>query len=94
MADDHSIATAGDDMDLPAHEETYADFLTILEITVVSLLCILLQLVLAGLKGQVAVAIIGFFLTAGAAWFGFATGLTWRAVLPVFLLLGLACIVL
>jgi Bacterial aa3 type cytochrome c oxidase subunit IV len=94
MADDHSIATAGDDMDLPAHEETYADFLTILEITVLSLFCILLQLVLWGLKGHLAIAAIGFVLTGGAAWFGFATGLGWRAVLPVFLLLGLACIVL
>jgi Bacterial aa3 type cytochrome c oxidase subunit IV len=94
MADEHSIATVDDDMDLVAHEETYSEFLTILEITVVSLLCILLQLVLWGLKGHGAIALIGFFLTGVAAWFGFSTGLAWRAVLPIFLLLGLACIVL
>jgi hypothetical protein len=94
MADDHSVAAAEDDSDLPAHEETYGDFLTITEITVSSLLCILLTLVLWGLKGDGGVAFIGFVLTVGAAGFGALTGLSWRAVLPVFLLLGLACIIL
>jgi hypothetical protein len=36
----------------------------------------------------------GFILTIAAAAFGGMSGLTWRAVLPVFVLLGLACIVL
>jgi hypothetical protein len=94
MANDHSVATAEDDSDLPAHEETYADFLMLVEISVTSLFCILLILVLWGLKGHGAVAFIGFVLTAGAALFGLISGLTWRAVLPVFVLLGLACIVL
>jgi hypothetical protein len=94
MADDHSVATADDEMDMPAHEETYADFLALTEISVVSLLCILLLLVLWGLKGDGGVALIGFFLTSGAAIIGGVSGLTWRAVLPVFILLGLACIVL
>jgi fatty-acid desaturase len=80
MADDHSVAAADDAMDMPAHEETYADFLALTEISVVSLLCFLL--------------FIGFCLTLAAAAFGGYSGLTWRAVLPVFILLGLACIVL
>ena len=94
MADDHSVATASDVMDMPAHEEMYADFLALTEISVVSLLCIILLLVLWGLKGDGGVALIGFLLTLAAAAFGGLSGLTWRAVLPVFVLLGLACIVL
>jgi hypothetical protein len=94
MADDHSVAAADDAMDMPAHEETYADFLALTEISVVSRLCFLLLLVLWGLKGDGGVAFIGFCLTLAAAAFGGYSGLTWRAVLPVFILLGLACIVL
>jgi hypothetical protein len=93
MADDHSVA-ASSDMDMPAHEEMYADFLALTEISVVTLLCIVLLLVLWGLKGDGGVALIGFLLTFAAAAFGGVSGLTWRAVLPVFILLGLACIVL
>jgi hypothetical protein len=94
MADDHSVATADSGMDLPAHEATYAGFIALTETMTVALACILLQLVLWGLEGQGAIALIGFILTIGAATFGALTGLTWRAVVPVFLLLGLACIVL
>jgi hypothetical protein len=94
MADDHSVATADDVMDMPAHQETYADFLALTEVSVVSLLCVLLLLVLWTLKGDGGVALIGFFLTLAAAGFGGVSGLSWRAVLPVFVLLGLACIVL
>ena len=94
MADDHSAATAEDVMDMPAHRETYADFLALTEISIISILFILLLLVLWGLKGDGGVALIGFFLTLAAAAFGGLSGLTWRAVLPVFVLLGLACIVL
>ncbi|HLJ69804.1 MAG TPA: aa3-type cytochrome c oxidase subunit IV [Roseiarcus sp.] len=94
MADDHSVATAEDVMDMPAHEETYADFLALTEVTVVSLLCILLLLVIWGLEGHPLAAFVGFLLTSAAAAIGLYSGLTWRAVLPVFVLLGLACIVL
>jgi Bacterial aa3 type cytochrome c oxidase subunit IV len=94
MADDHSTATADDAMDMPAHEEMYADFLALTEIGVVSLLCIVLLLILWTLKGDGGVALIGFFLTLAAAAFGGLSGLSWRAVLPVFVLLGIACIVL
>ena len=93
MASDHGAATSSDDMDMPAHEETYSAFVALTETTLVALLCIILELVLWGLKGQGFVALVGFVLTAAAATFGGVSGLTWRAVLPVFLLLGLACIV-
>ena len=94
MADDHSVATADSGMDMPAHEATYAGFIALAEMTTIALLCILLELVLWGLEGQGAIALIGFVLTIGAAAFGGLTGLGWRAVAPVFVLLGLACIVL
>lgn len=81
-------------MDMPAHEETYSAFVAMTETTTLALLCVILELVLWGLKGQGVVALVGFVLTAAAAAFGAVSGLTWRAVLPVFLLLGLACIVL
>jgi hypothetical protein len=96
MADDHGGAATGDAiaMDMPAHEATYDGFIAITEISVVVLLCILLELVLWGLKGQGLIALIGFVLMSAAAAFGGLSGLNWRAVLPIFVLLGLACIVL
>jgi hypothetical protein len=94
MADDHTLAAVDGGMDMPAHEATYASFLALTETTIVVLICILLELVLWGLKGQGFAALVGFVLTLGAGAFGGMTGLTWRAVLPVVLLLGLACIVL
>ena len=94
MAGDHAAATAGDGMDMPEHEATYASFVAITETSIAALLCIVLELVLWGLKGQGLIALMGFVLTCGAAAFGGISGLNWRAVLPIFVLLGLACIVL
>jgi Bacterial aa3 type cytochrome c oxidase subunit IV len=91
--DDHGAATADDSMDLQEHEATYVGFVALTETTVVALLCIILELVLWGLKGQGLLALIGFVLTCGAAAFGGVSGLGWRAVLPIFVLMGLACIV-
>ena len=54
----------------------------------------MLLLVLWGLEGHGFVALIGLILTVVAAALGGMTGLGWRAVAPVFVLLGLACIVL
>jgi hypothetical protein len=93
LADDHSVATAEDGMDMAEHEATYAGFVTLTEICVVSLICIVLELVLWGLKGDGFIALVGFILTILAAVFGALTGLNWRAVAPVLVLLGLACIV-
>jgi len=53
-----------------------------------------LTLVLWGLEGQGFVALVGAILTFAAAAVGGLTGLGWRVVAPVFVLLGLACIVL
>jgi hypothetical protein len=92
--DDHTLAAVDGGMDMPAHEATYASFLALTETLVVAMICVMLELVLWGLKGQGFIAVIGFALTLGAGAFGGMTGMTWRAVLPVAALLGLACIVL
>ena len=94
MADDHTLAAVDGGMDMPAHEATYASFVALTETMIVALICIVLELVLWGLKGQGFIAGVGFALTLVAGGFGGMTGLTWRAVLPVFILMGLACIVL
>jgi hypothetical protein len=57
-------------------------------------LCIVLLLVLWGLQGHGFLALIGLILTAAAGAVGGLTGLGWKMVLPVFALIGLACIVL
>ena len=58
------------------------------------LVCILLLLVLWGLQGHPIVALIGFILTCVSAVVGALTGLGWKSVAPIFVLLGLVCIVL
>jgi hypothetical protein len=94
MADNHGVATADDDMDLPAHEATYVQFLATVQLVIVVLICHMLLLVLWGLQGHPIVALIGFILTMISATVGALTGLGWKSVAPIFLLLGLACIVL
>ena len=96
MADNHGVATVDDDLDLdlPAHESTYVQFLFTVQLTIVVLLCILLLLVLWGLEGHSIVALIGFIVTMVAATVGALTGLGWKGVATIFVLLGLACVVL
>jgi Bacterial aa3 type cytochrome c oxidase subunit IV len=94
MADNHGAATADDPMDMAAHEATYVGFLELTQTVVMVILSIVLMLVLWTLKGHGFIAFIGFVLTAVAAALGGLTGLGWKAVAPVFVLLGLACIVL
>jgi len=94
MADDHTLAAVDGGMDMPAHEASYAGFVALTETSVVALISIVLELVLWGLKSHGGIALIGFVLTLAAAGFGGVSGLTWRAGLPVLILLGLACIVL
>jgi aa3 type cytochrome c oxidase subunit IV len=94
MSNDHGAATADDPMDMAEHESTYAAFIGLTETTVGVLLCTLLLLVLWGLEGYGFVALIGLIVTLLAATVGAMTGLGWRVVAPVFVLLGLACIVL
>jgi Na+(H+)/acetate symporter ActP len=94
MADNSSVATADHELDLPAHVATYESFLALTETTIATLICVVLELVLWGLQGHGGVAMVGFILTLAAAAFGGMTGATWRAVAPVAVLLGLACILL
>jgi hypothetical protein len=94
MATNHDAATADDAADLAEHESTYVAFIGLTEITISLLLCIVLCLVLWGLEGHGFVALIGVILAVAAAAVGGMAGLGWRAVAPIFVLLGLACIVL
>lgn len=94
MATQHGAATADDPMDMAEHEATYAGFIALTETVVALLLNVLLLLVLWGLEGHGFVALVGLILTVVAATVGGLTGIGWRAVAPVFVLLGLACIVL
>ena len=77
------------DLDLPAHEATYVQFLFTVQLTIVVLVCHLLLLVLWGLEGHPIVALIGFIVTIVSAVVGALTGLGWKGVAPI-LLLGLA----
>jgi hypothetical protein len=91
---DHHGATIDDSADIAEHEATYAGFIQATEIGIVYVLSIVLLLVLWGLQGHGFVALIGLILATGAAAVGAVLNLGWRAGLPVFLLLGLAAIVL
>ena len=94
MALDATTAPHDDEMDMPAHEATYAGFVKLTEISVLVLVSIVLLLVLWGIQGHGFVALVGLVLTIVAGAVGGMTGLGWKAVAPVFALLGLACIVL
>ena len=79
-------------IDLPAHEASYAGFVTMSENVAVVVVNILLLLVLWGLKGHPYLALVGFFLNLGASAAGIATGTGWRIPAAVFVLLGALCI--
>jgi hypothetical protein len=92
---DHAVAAKGDlGIDLPAHEQTYAGFVSLTENLTVHVLNIILLLVLWGLEGHPFVALIGFILNIAASALGGVTGLGWRLPAGLFVLLGLAAIVL
>ncbi|MDE3175822.1 MAG: aa3-type cytochrome c oxidase subunit IV [Pseudomonadota bacterium] len=94
MSDHAGVAKADLGIDLPAHEETYAGFVSLTENLTVHLLNIVLLLVLWGLEGHPFVALVGFILNIAASALAGITGLGWRLPAGVFVLLGLACIVL
>ena len=87
MASNDHAAAADEAGDLAAHESTFAAFVALL-------LCIILCLVLWGLEGHGFVALVGLIVACVAAAVGAVAGYGWRAVAPVFVLLGLASIVL
>lgn len=92
---DHAGVAKGDlGLDLAAHEETYAGFVGLTENVTVHVLNIILLLVLWTLEGHPLVALIGFVLNIAASALGGLTGLGWRLPAGLFVLLGLACIVL
>ena len=92
---EHAAAAKGDlGIDLPAHEQTYAGFVSLTETVTVHILNIILLLVLWGLEGHPFVALLGFVLNIVAGALSGITGLGWRLPAALFVLLGLACIVL
>jgi len=94
MADNHGVATAEGGMDMEAHEATYERFIALTQLIIAIVLSIVLLLVLWGLKGHPMLALLGFIATAAAGAVGGMTDLGWKVVAPVFVLLGLACLVL
>ena len=94
MSDHAGVAKADLELDLPAHEETYAGFVSLTENLTIHVINIVLLLVLWGLEGHPFVALIGFILNIAASALAGITGLGWRLPAGVFVLLGLACIVL
>jgi Bacterial aa3 type cytochrome c oxidase subunit IV len=94
MSDHAGAAKVDLGVDLAAHEATYAGFVGLTELTLVHLLNIILLLVLWALEGHGFVALIGFILNLALTAAAGATGLGWRLPAGLFVLLGLACIVL
>jgi len=94
MSDPAGVAKVDLGLDLPAHEETYAGFVDLTQNLTVHILNIILLLVLWGLEGHPFVALIGLILNVAASALGALTGLGWRLPAGLFVLLGLACIVL
>jgi hypothetical protein len=94
MSDHAGAAKVDLGVDLSAHEETYAGFVGLTETLTVVTLNLILLLVLWGLEGHPFVALIGFIVNMAAAALALMTGLGWRLPAALFVLLGLACIVL
>lgn len=94
MADNHGAISADHGMDMAAHEETYVGFIAMTQLVAAHVLTIVLLLVLWGLEGHGFVALLGFVVLLVATVIGAITGSGWKAIAPVFVLIGLACIVL
>ncbi len=94
MSSQAGVAKADLGVDLSAHEESYSGFVHLTELITVHILNIVLLLVLWGLEGHPFVALIGFVCNIAAAALGGVTGLGWRLPAGLFVLLGLAAIVL
>jgi hypothetical protein len=94
MSDDAGVAKADIGIDLAAHEETYASFVGLAENITVHVLNIVLLLVLWTMEGHPVIAFLGFILNIAASSLAGPTGLGWRLPGALFVLLGLAAIVL
>lgn len=91
---DHGAAAIGDGMDMEAHEATYHQFIELTKTSTIVVLNIVLLLLLWGIEGHGFVALLGLILTFAAAAVGALIGQGWKLVAPIFVLIGLACIVL
>lgn len=92
--DNAGVAKTEYGIDLPAHEASYAGFVSLAETTTVHILNIVLMLILWGIEGHPFVALFGFFLNLVATAISVATGMGWRLPAGVFVLLGALCILL
>jgi uncharacterized membrane protein len=93
MASDHGAAVVSGGSDIEAHEETYHEFIELTKTLTAVILAIVLLLLLWTIEGQGGLALIGFILTVAAASVGMLTGQGWKLIAPVFVLIGLVCIV-
>ena len=92
---DHAGAEKADlGVDLPAHEATYFAFIRLTENMTIHVLNIVLLLVLWTIKGHGFLALIGFAANIAASAMAGPTGLGWKLPAALFVLLGLACVVL
>jgi hypothetical protein len=92
---DHAAVAKGDlGLDIAAHEESYAGFVHFTEMISVHILNIVLMLVIWGLEGHGFIALLGFILNLILTALGGVTGLGWRLPAGLFVLLGLAAIIL
>jgi uncharacterized membrane protein len=94
MAADHGAEASSGGMDMAAHEASYGQFIELTKTTAFVILNIVLLLVLWGLEGHGGLALIGFILNLIAAAVAGLTGQGWKVLAPLFVLLGLVCIVL
>ncbi len=92
--DNAGVVKADLGVDLPAHEETYAGFVSLTENAVVHVINIILLLLIWGIEGHPFVALIGFVLNIVASAASGALGLSWRLPAVVFGLLGVLAIIL
>ena len=94
MSSQAGMAKADLGVDISAHEETYSGFVQLTENLTVHILNIVLLLILWAMEGHPFVALIGFILNLAASALAAVTGLGWRLPAGLFVLLGLAAIVL
>ncbi len=92
MTDNSGAAKIDIGVDLNAHEKMYDSFIALTQNITALLLCIVLLLLLWGIEGHGGLALIGLVVAAIASVLGSFTDKGWKLVVPVFLLIGLVCI--
>ena len=92
--DNAGVAKSDLGVDLPAHEATYAGFVSLTENVTVHVVNIVLLLLIWGIEGHPYVALFGFLLNIAASAASGMMGLGWRLPAVVFVLLGVLAILL